>query len=269
MKTVLLYANDDSGVESRLQAALDAARAFDAHVTCIQVTPFDSFIMGDPFGGVYALPSIIEEVRRAETEHRARIEHRLQVEGVSWNWCRYDGAPAQLVAERSRLVDLIVLSSRQKGQPYTGPLSMVGDVALHAPAPVLTVPQACRSVNYLGPAVVAWNGAPESSNALRLSVPLLKRASTVHVVNICEDREDFPATDAAEYLARHGVDCELHEWPRDQGSVAAALRDAARVLHAGYMVMGAYGHSRVRESVLGGVTRDMLDHSDVPLVLAH
>lgn len=269
MKTVLLYANEDSGLESRLQAALDVARAFDAHILCVQATPFDAFVMGDPFGGVHALPTILEEVRRAEAAHRARIERRLEVEGVGWNWARFDGAPAHIVVDRARLADLIVLSLPQKGQDYNGPLSMVGDVSLHARAPVLAVPPASRSVDLLGAGLVAWNGAAESSNALRLSVPLLKRASAVHIVTVCEEDGDFPATDAAEYLARHGLGCELHEWPRGDCTVAAALRDAAKVLRAGYVVMGAYGHSRVRESVLGGTTRDMLDYSDVPLLLAH
>ncbi|MFN3389427.1 MAG: universal stress protein, partial [Allosphingosinicella sp.] len=70
MKSVLLYANPDAGFEARLQAALDAVRLFGGHLTCLQVTPFDGYIMADPFGGVYALPSMIEEVRRTEEEHR-------------------------------------------------------------------------------------------------------------------------------------------------------------------------------------------------------
>lgn len=269
MKTVLLYANDDSGLEGRLQAALDLARGFDAHIAAVQVTPFDAFLIGDPFGGVYALPSILNDVRQAEEAHRARIEQRLRTEGVGWTWARHDGAPAQLIVESSRLADIVVLSLPQRAGDYSGPLSIVGDVALHARAPVLAVPQASRSVNLFGPALVAWNGAAESSNALRLSLPMLKRAALVHVVNVCEDKQDFPATDAAEYLARHGLACELHEWRREDCSVAAALRDASKVLRAGYVVMGAYGHSRLRETILGGATREMLAYSDVPLVLAH
>ena len=74
MKALLLYANEDAGTESRLQSALDMARAFDAHIGCVQVTPFDSFIMGDPFGGVYALPAVLDAVREAEDEHRIRLE---------------------------------------------------------------------------------------------------------------------------------------------------------------------------------------------------
>src|ERR1051326_7613947 len=110
MKTVLLYANEDSGLKSRLQAALDLGRAFGAHLTCLQVTPFDAFVMGDPFGGVYALPVVLEEVRKAEAEQRARIEQRLAGEDVSWDWLRYDGAPARIVTARSGLADMIVLS---------------------------------------------------------------------------------------------------------------------------------------------------------------
>jgi nucleotide-binding universal stress UspA family protein len=268
MKTVLLYANDDSGMESRLQAALDVARAFDAHISCAQVTPFDSFIMGDPFGGVYALPVVVEAVRKVEDEHRAKIEERLRGEGVSWDWARYDGSPAQLTADRSRLSDMIVLSLPAGGN-YDGPLSMVGDVVLHARAPVLALPQSTRGVDCLGNAIVAWNGTLESCYALRLAVPLLRKAAQVRIVTVTEDETEFPATGASEYLARHGIDSVLHEWPRDGRTMAEALLDAARALAGAYLVMGAYGHSRLQESLLGGTTRDMIRCGTVPLVLAH
>lgn len=269
MKTVLLYANEDAGFESRLQAALDVARAFGAHISCVQVTPFDSFIMGDPFGGVYALPIVVEAVREAEDRHRARTEQRLQVEGVAWDWSRYDGTPAHIVLDRARLVDLIVLSLPDAESGYDGPLAMVGDVALHARAPVLAMPQASRSFDCQTPALVAWNGSPEAAHALRLTLASLGKAARVNVVTVTEDKPDFPATDAAQYLARRGIGCEVHEWPADGRSTADALADAAKVLGAGYIVMGAYGHSRLRESMLGGTTRDMLHRGDIPLLLAH
>lgn len=269
MKTLLLYANEDSGLESRLQAALDVARAFDAHIACVQVTPFDAFIMGDPFGGVYALPTVLEAVRKAEDEHRGRLEERLRVEGVSWDWLRYDGTPAQIVADRSRLSDMIVLSLPETGGGYDGPLSMVGDVALHVRAPVLAVPQPSRGFECLGPALVAWNGALEAAHALRLTLPMLRRAAAVKIVTVTDDKTEFPATDACQYLARHGIDSELHEWPSGGRSTSEALLDAARTLGGAYLVMGAYGRSRLRESVLGGTTREMLHNGGLPLLLAH
>ena len=268
MKTVLLYANDDSGMESRLQAALDVARTFGAHLTCLQVTPFDAFVMGDPFGGVYALPTILDAVRKAEDEHRSRLESRLRAEGVSWDWARFDGSPAQLAADRARLCDLIVLSLPAGGN-YDGPLSMVGDVALHAGGAVLAVPQSSRGLDYLGNAIVAWNGSMESCQALRRSVPLLARAAQVRIVTIAEDETEFPATGASEYLARHDIATELHQWPRDGRSTSEALLDAAHGLGGAYIVMGAYGHSRMQESLLGGTTREMIRCAAFPLLLAH
>lgn len=267
MKNLLLYTNEDQGFESRLQAALDVARLFEGHLGCLQVTPFDAFILDDPFGGVYALPTLIEAVREAEEAHRGRIETRLAGEGVSWDWQRLDGMPAAHVADRSGLADLVVLSL--PGEGAAGALAMIGDVALHVRAPVLAVPAESQGLDCLGPAMVAWNGSPEAAHALRLTLPMLARAAQVHVVSINEGEAGFPATDASEYLSRHGVRSELHEWPRADRSVAEVLLDAARVLKAGYVAMGAYGHSRLRETVLGGTTRDMLRSGEVPLLLAH
>lgn len=269
MKTVLLFANEDGGFESRLQAALDISRAFGAHVSCVQVTPFDSFIMGDPFGGVYTLPIVVEAVREAEDKHRARTEQRLQIEGVGWDWSRFDGAPAQVVLDQARLADLIILSLPNGGGGYDGPLAMVGDVSLHARAPVLAMPQSSRSFDCQAPALVAWNGSAEAAHALRLTLDALGRAAQVNVVTVAEEKSDFPPTDAAQYLARRGIGCEIHEWPADGRSTADAIADAAKVLDTGYVVMGAYGHSRLRETVLGGTTRDMLHRGDLPLLLAH
>lgn len=269
MKTVLLYATEDNGMESRLQAALDVARAFESHLSCVQVTPFDAVMMGDPFGGVYALPTVIAAVQDAEDAHKARTEQKLGTEGMSWDWSGYTGPPAQVVVERSHLADLVVLSIAGRDGAYNGPHAIATDVALAARAPVLAVDPATRSLDCFGPAMVAWNGSPEGANALRLTLPLLCKASAIHIVTVPETPGLFPPTEASLYLARHGLASELHEWAAEGRSVAETLLDAAATLRAAYVVMGAYGHSRFREAVLGGVTRELLRASPVPLLLAH
>lgn len=267
MKNILLYANGDAGLESRLQGALDLARAFDGHIICVQVTPYDSFIMGDPFGGIYALPSMVEEVRRMEEAHRSRVEDRLRKEDVAWDWLRFDGNPAQTLIDRSRLADVIVLSLARRG--HDGAMSIAQSVVLHARTPVLALPELQLSLDCMGTALVAWNGAPESSGALRQALPMLRRASAVKIVTVVEGATGFPATDASAYLARHGIASELHEWPLAGRSVGEALDEAAATFRASYLVMGAYGHSRLREAVLGGATRHMLTSGTVPLLMAH
>lgn len=272
MKSILLYANKDAGLESRLQAALDVTRLFGGHLTCLQVTPYDSFIMGDPFGGVYALPTVVEQVQQIAGGHRQQIEARLTSEGVNWDWLSFDGAPGQIIADRARLCDLIVLSRPDKEGPQgiaQAAQSIAADVVVHARSPVLAVPSSSRGFAGLGPALVAWDGSLESSHALRLNMPMLLHASNVHVVTVTQGHREFPATDAARYLARHGIESELHEWPAEGRSTAAALIAAAQELSAAYVVMGAYGHTRLREAILGGATRAMLLEAPVPLLMAH
>jgi len=277
MKCVLLYANPDAALDSRMQAALDVVRLHGGHLTCLQVTPYDAFIMGDPFGGVYALPTVIEQVQKTAGEHRTRTEERLGGEGVAWDWQRFDGAPAQLIVDRARLSDLIVLSLPGGEGGAEAPRAIAADVLVHARAPVLAVPQGSRGPSTaLGTgfdgaaaALVAWDGSLEASHALRLTLPMLEHAAATNVVTVTDGHTEFPATDACAYLARHGIEAELHEWPRQGRSTAAALLDAAASLGAGYVVMGAYGHTRLREAVLGGATRDMLHQSQLPLLMAH
>jgi hypothetical protein len=217
MKSVLLYANPDQGLEARLQAALNVVRHFGGHLTCLQVTPFDSFIMGDPFCGVYALPSL-KHVAEAEREHRLKLEERLRGEGASGDRLRYEGTPAQLLVERSRLADLIVLKPSRCAR---GRRAVDG----RRRCSILRRARACGAVRQPplrsgGHGDRGWNGAQESAHALRLALPILATAIKVEVVTVVEDRMDFPATDACEYLARHNIGSQLHEQASHQSGTS-------------------------------------------------
>lgn len=271
MKSILLYANDDAGLESRLQVALDLARGFGGHLTCLAVTPYDAFILGDPFGGIYALPVMVEGLREAEEAHRAKMQERLRAEDVAWDWVHRDGQPAQMIVNSARLADVIVISQPQRDwRTDAGPVSLADAVAVNARAPVLSVPETSRGFDCEGTAMVAWNGSDEAAHALRAALPLLAKARSVEVVTVAdEDIPGLPPLDACHYLARHGVTSELREWPRGDKGIGPDLIDAALDIGATTLVTGAYGRSRVMEAVLGGTTRHLLDNAPMPLLLAH
>jgi nucleotide-binding universal stress UspA family protein len=266
MKSILLYANDDHGFEARLQASLDVVGTFDGHLSCVHATPYNSFIIGDPFGGMYALPVVVEQLTRLEAEQKARVEARLDSQGVSWEWLQVDGAPEWAVNEYSRLADLVVLSLPAKKGEEAG---LAADVALHSRGPVLAVPDGLQSFDARGAAAVAWNGSPEAARSLRLALPMLAVSRAIHVLTVDEQEISFPAEQAIAYLARHGLRSERHDFSLGKPSIGATLLDAAGSVGASYLVMGAYGHSRLREAVLGGVTRHLVDNSGIPLLLAH
>jgi nucleotide-binding universal stress UspA family protein len=221
------------------------------------------------FGGVYVLTDVLGAVRLSEEKLRVETEARLARENVPWSYLHCDGDPATTIVARSRLADVVVLS-RALGEPRLGePMPLAGDVALHARTPVLAVPPGASGFTATDTAFVAWNGSAESAYALKSAMPLLRQASRIHIVTVANGGSTaFPTTDACEYLSRHGLKAELHEVRRD-GPVTDALLEAREAIGGDYMVMGAYGHSRAREYILGGVTRRMLQQCPVPLLLAH
>ena len=272
MKSVIVHIGLDGEQEARYQVAVDIARAFQGHLTCVQAsTPVDAYMPVDPFGGAAFIGDAFEKARKTEEDIRARFEERLKVEGLSWDWHCHAGAPARLLSSHSWLSDLIVASAPPANwAARLGTPPIAAELAVHAHAPVLVVPEGATGFDVDGPAVIAWNGSPESCQALRAALPLLERAQSVTLVCVEEsDRYDFPPLQASAFLSRHGVASEIVEVPANGRPVAEVLRNAASERNAAYLVMGAYGQSRWQESLLGGVTRDMLIGTRLPLVLAH
>ena len=269
MKAIHLYANEDAALESRLHSAIELTRSFEGHLTCIHITPYNAFIAGDPFGGFYALPSLVEELDEGEAVHRAKVQSRLKRSGISWDWVSYVGQAAQVIVDRSRLADLVIVSNSVSRDRLAGPLTLAADLALHVRPSVLAVPYEASGPESFETAVIAWNGSAEVGQALRLSLPMLRQAKYVHIVNVKDEDIPFPAAAAGQYLALHGIPSKLHERGHADSDVADVILEVAREIGGNFIVMGAYGHSRLREAVLGGATRSMLNRSEIPLMLAH
>jgi nucleotide-binding universal stress UspA family protein len=165
------------------------------------------------------------------------------------------------MAAAARLADVAVVS-RDCGY--------AGDLAVAARCPVLVLTSTVPLRLPLAAACIAWDGGDQAAAALRGSINLLEGCGSIHVLTVTsEEPQGFPPTDALRYLSRHGLKAELHELAKN-GSVEETLaREAAR-LGAQLLVMGAYGHSRVREFLFGGVTRYFLEEKAAPpLLLAH
>jgi nucleotide-binding universal stress UspA family protein len=265
MKSILLHVHTDDGQEARFQSALDVARLMNAHITCIQVMPYGAYV-GEPFTGVVMADEAYQQAMEATRE---KVEADLANEGVSWDWVDRRGGGAAAILAQSMLADLIVLSRPGRALDPAGNMPIVGEIAVRSSAPALIVSDQQQGFDGEAPALIAWNGKPEAANAIKRALPLIARSKAVHVVSIGEDGDALPASDAASYMSRHGLKVETHGRARGKGSVADAILSVAGETRAGYLVMGAYGHSRLAELLLGGVTRAMLDKAEIPLVLAH
>lgn len=268
MKSVLLHIFEDEGLDGRMDVALDVCRAHDAHLTCIYVTPYAAYVGLDPMGGVFANGAVVEGLREAEDAIRAKVEARLTREDVRWDWQSYDGDPAQTIVGVSSLADLVILSQVGRGVGgINAPLPIVDQVAIHAGCPVLVVPRGGKRFDATAPIVIGWNASEEAARAVREALPLLRMASSVTLVSIGEEDELYPQTDASTYLSHHGIKSDLQSYPASAGTADAVLTDVAKAQGAGAVLIGAYGHSRLRETLLGGVTRRLVTSSTVPVLL--
>jgi nucleotide-binding universal stress UspA family protein len=269
MKNVLLLIHDDEGQEARVQAALDLTRTLRGHLTCLDVERIP-VMANDYFTSAGAMNYGFEEHDRS-AENRTELEERLASEDVPWDWVHKIGDVADLVVHTVELSDIVVMNTDMRGTAIPEMRSAVSTSAIKAKKPILAVPKGMLRFSASGLAIVAWDGSAAAAAALRAATPILAYASAVHIVEIDKFRESgVSAEDGAAYLSRHGIHAVVRsEKTHGMTSVSAKLIELAERGKADYIVLGAYGHSRMTEAVFGGVTRSMLIHSPVPLILAH
>lgn len=270
MKTILLHVYADEQQDARLDCAIHLAHLCGGHVECLQVTPLNSFIGVDTFGGVYLYNELLASVRQQESDERDRIEARLNEAAVGYDWRPTNGDVASSIVSASLLSDIIVLSQQApRRDGSVPPLVLVPEVALHARTLICALPPGGRKFDGASRALIAWNSSPEAGHALRAALPILKKALAVDVLEITDGEGEVADSPAVRYLAVHGVTATLHRERYTGRTAAQALLDGAARLDAGYIVMGAYGHSRLRELIMGGATRDLSSGSAWPVLLAH
>ena len=260
MRSILVNADRRAGMEARLETALTLARTNKGHVTLLVDTPVARYVAMDPMGGSYVASDALKQAMADDDAAAARLEAQLSREDVPFDVIRSEAEPTEALAKAARLADLVVVS-RSGG--------LAGDLALMTRTPVLALADSGVLPSPLASACIAWDGGDEAACALRHAVPLLAGCPSINVITVAEKPGGFPPTDALRYLSRHGLKAELVELAR-RGSTEETLDVGVAQTGAQVLVMGAYGHSRVREYLFGGVTRYFLDKQDGPaLLLGH
>ncbi|MBT8155340.1 universal stress protein [Epibacterium ulvae] len=177
------------------------------------------------------------------------------------------------VSRRGRFCDLIVV-----GKPYGPDVPIEGEAIVEAglfesAAPVLVVPDEGDTMGETKRVLVGWNESAEALSAIRKAMPFLKAAECVHVVVIDPPRHGPDRSDPGgllcQMLARHGIACEVNVLAKSMPRTADVLIRHGEDIDADLIVMGAYGHSRFREAILGGATRNILEATNRPVLMAH
>jgi nucleotide-binding universal stress UspA family protein len=243
---ILVYADPSPASGERLDLAFRLAHRFEAYL--IGVVPEDAAAVGDRFATM------------------------LRQEALQGDWQMAIGLSASYVARLSHAADLVILG--QRILDHSTGLDAPEDVVLACSRPILVVPYAGRRIDRIGENVlVAWNGSREAGRAVHDALPLLAMSGAVTVLLVDpEEESDIELTEhVVAHLGRHGLHAKMqvirHELATS--SVADTLLAQVARLDADLLIMGAYGHSRMREMILGGVTRDILRNMNVPVLMSH
>lgn len=271
-KTILVHVEADERSTVRLELAAALARRFDAHLIGLNVQPLiglPACVAGDPL--------LADQQQQAAARAAAAAEARFAAAVASCGlasveWREDDQGLAAALLQHARYADLLVVGQRDPAQRRNGAGEVAAGVLLAAGRPLLVVPYAGRFADCGRRALVAWNASREAARALTDALPLLRAAEVVRVltVNPCRsDHGELPGADIGLYLARHGVRVEV---VRDEAAgldIGSELLSRAADFAADLVVMGAWGRSRMRERMLGGATRTLLESMTAPVLMSH
>ena len=264
-----LGARDPAGVY-----AISVAEAFEAHVLGAAVS-YEPVIPGNTLGG---MPPELFEVQYRESENKARaaigrFEQAANREGLSYETriltTSIAGAADQL-GRIGRRFDLIVLGQPERKTPN----DVIDEAVLfESGRPVILVPFIQEGGMTLDHVLVCWDGSRAAARAVADALPFLKKAKQVEIVIVSEKpnkKDEMPGTDLGQHLARHGLKVEIsHITKPPHMDVASTILSYAADSTTDVIVMGGYGHSRLREFFLGGVTRGLLEQMTVPVLMSH
>jgi nucleotide-binding universal stress UspA family protein len=276
-KTILVHADGTAGSAQRVAIAARLAMQYDAHLVGAAMTGLSAYAFPAPALGP-GMPVItfpIDELRADADRALDVFDTAARQTGVtSVERRRIDDDTAVGLSLQAPYCDLVVISqSAADDKLARQPADFPEFILLHCARPVLVVP-AAGGREALGRRVtVAWNGSANALRAITSAIPLLQKAEQVCLVVFNGDdgsglHGEEPGADMAQYLARHGIRIDVTAASAPAGEGEALLAFAADK-ESDLIVMGAYGHARLREVLLGGATRTALRSSPIPLWMAH
>jgi nucleotide-binding universal stress UspA family protein len=279
LKDILVHLDATPAATVRLDLAATLARRHDAHLTALFVVDIGlpMLAMADPGGGA-ALAELMEQMRAATLEDgaiaQAAFRERLRRDALRGEWRQAEGMLREQVALHARYADLAIIGQDDPATGVPGSAGLAGDILFAAGRPVLVVPYAGRFETLGHRILVGWNASREAARAVNDALPLLTAAAGVCVL-VANPRGgqdghgEEPGADIALHLARHGVSVSVEHRAAPDIPDADLLLNHAADMSADLLVVGAYGHSRLREFVLGGVTRSLLTQMTVPVLMSH
>jgi nucleotide-binding universal stress UspA family protein len=274
LKDLLVHVDNDPACGSRVDVAVALAAKHGAHLTGLHAMGWPRF---PAYVEAELPPNFLDEQRRhleaLARQAEERFHEQARRRGIRAEWRLDTGDIVGTVKLHARYADLTVVGQGRDLADAPYDLAFLPEeLALGVGRPVLVVPRYGTFATVGERVLIAWNGSREATRAVHDALPLLMLATKVTVLSVDPEREPrprMPSADIALHLARHGIAAEADWTPGVDMAVGDTLLSRAADLGADLIVMGAYGHTRTREMVLGGATRHILQQMTVPVLMSH
>ena len=277
IKNILLHLDHSSGCRNRLETAFNLARDFDAQITGLFVVPdyvVPSYVEAQI--SVDLITDITEKAVARADEELAGYQKLADDAGVKMEAHVVEGQVIPILREHSKYTDLLLLGQDQPDDPDNASYGLADALLFEGASACMVVPHSGKLAAPGKRILLTWNASREAARALREAMPILSRAEEIVVLSSEPDDADVDmarghphARELAHFLESHGIQTISSGISDVDMNVSDAIIGQAADMNADMIVMGAYGHARLREIILGGVTRDLLKQSPLPLFLAH
>jgi nucleotide-binding universal stress UspA family protein len=272
-KTILVHIDDSQRSDARVEFAVDFALKHDAHLIGLYLVCQD--LLRPLFRRDESLNLAVNEAQSAERQQRARdhFSAAAQRAGVNCEWRAPPGPVIENATLHARHADLLILGQQDPADPATYiARHFLEDILMASGRPAILLPYVGRVERFGDTVLIAWDGGQAAARAVEDALPILQRARYVKIVCVTRHPEEGePAgLELATYLERQNVRAGFTSLLHVSGvSTGAMLLNALADTNSDLLVLGAYGHTRVEERVLGGVTRTMLESMITPVLMSH
>ncbi len=285
LKDVLVYLDGASHSPAHLRLAAGLARRNGSFLTALYVREWSPEQLAHRKTAELAGRSLAElgdladaaeaAIDRSALEAQAELARLAAQYGIRSEWRMVSGEPRSILPQHARYADLCILATETPAASTSAGYRFSEEMLFTAGRPMLLVPQAAAAVALGAHVAIAWNSSRSAARALNDALPLLECSDRATLITVnpsdCIGRHGaLPARQLLEHLRRHGVaahSIELTDLPAE--AVSATLQERALAAGADLLVAGAHGHTWLREVLLGSVTRDLLSHLRIPILMSH
>lgn len=279
LKDILVHMDSSPQAGTRLRLAANLARRHGAHLVALHVVDIElPLIASADAGGGMAIAGIIDQMREQALAEGAKIQamvaDRSRMDGLTIEWREVEGIMAEQIVLHARYADIVIVGQHDPDGSTPQATVIVEQVLFSSGRPVLVVPYAGNAETTGSRVLVGWKPSREAARAVGDALPILSLADSATVFSVnprpgLEGYGEEPGADMGLHLARHGIKVTVEHTVAPDVADADIILNQASEMGADLIVIGAYGHSRIREMVLGGVTRSLLKQMTVPVLLSH